>query len=198
MMPSSAKSMIPVARLLSMANVISLARAALAPIILYLLVRATPTSLLAALVLALIAGGSDLVDGYIARRHGAPSDLGRYVDGASDAIFHLAVFMAFLANAWIGIWTFVAIFFAEVIVTYFGIFTKQIGQPFGVRWSAWLKSTLHPVAQIAVIAAALARPEAPQESVVFGLAVGIAVLASLTYVADHAVCTLRRLSGGPA
>jgi phosphatidylglycerophosphate synthase len=174
--------------LLSVANVISLFRAALAPAILLLLVHNTPKSLVWALAVAIVAGGSDLADGYIARRRGV-SDLGRYVDGACDAIFNIAVFLGFLAIGWIGVWAFTAIFFAEVIVPYLGIFTKQIGQPFGIRWTARLKVVLHSLAQIAVIAAALI--DAPQLAR-FGI--GAAIAASVVYVVDHGAYTLRRMS----
>ena len=187
-MASSAKTAHGLA-LLSVANAISLLRAALAPAILLLLARGTPNALVWALATAILAGGSDLADGYIARRRGV-SELGRYVDGACDAIFNIAVFLGFLAAGWIGVWTFTVIFFAEVIVPYLGIFTKQIGRPFGIRLSARLKAALHPSAQIAIIAAALF----DWDWQVVTVAWGGALAASLVYVADHAIYTYRRMA----
>lgn len=181
--------------LLSTANVISLSRALMGPVILLLLIGDTPIALDAALAVAAIAAASDYVDGYMARRRGFPSEAGRYLDAACDAIFYLAVFLGFLANRWIVPSWFAAIYFAEIIVPYLGAFTKQIGHPFAVRWSARVKTAIHPVAQIVVIAvAAFAGPLATSESWIAQIALAVAVAASLAYLIDHAVLAGRRMT----
>ncbi len=181
--------------LLSTANVISLGRALMGPVILLLLVSETPPALYAALAVACLAAASDYVDGYMARRRGGPSEAGRYLDAACDAIFYLAVFLGFFANRWIAASSFAAIYFAEIIVPYLGAFTKQIGQPFAVRWSGRVKTALHPVAQIVVIAvAALSGPVAPADSPIAQFALAFAVAASLAYLLDHAVLAGRRMT----
>jgi phosphatidylglycerophosphate synthase len=180
--------------LLSTANVISLGRALMGPVVLALLFVDTPLSLDVALALALVAAASDFVDGYMARRSAA-SEAGRYLDAACDALFYLAVFLGFLANRWIAPSWFAAIYFAEIIVPYLGTFTKQIGRPFAVRWSARLKTALHPLAQIAVIAAAAFDwPNGGAHSWAAQAALGLAVLASLAYLVDHAVLAARRVT----
>ena len=181
--------------LLSTANVISLGRALMGPVILLLLVNASPPALYAALAVACAAAASDYVDGYMARRRGFPSEAGRYLDAACDAIFYLAVFLGFFANHWIAASWFAAIYFAEIIVPYLGAFTKQIGQPFAVRWSGRLKTAIHPLAQIVVIAvAAYAGPHGVAESWIAQIALGSAVAASLAYLIDHAVLAGRRMT----
>ena len=90
---------------------------------------------------------------------------------------------------------FAQIYFAEIIVPYLGTFTKQMGRPFAVRWSARLKTALHPVAQIAVIAAAAFDwPHGGAHSWAAQAALGLAVLASLAYLVDHAVLAARRVT----
>lgn len=178
--------------LLSTANVISLSRALMGPVILLLLVLRTPLSLDAALAVACAAALSDAVDGYMARKRNAHSEAGRYLDAACDAIFSLAVFLGFLANRWMAPIWFAAIYFAEIIVPYLGAFTKQIGKPFAVRTSARVKTAVHPLAQIAVIACGALLGEA-RLPVVADLAMGLAVAASLYYLIDHAVLAARRV-----
>ena len=179
-------------RLLSAANLVSLARVALAPLILLLLASGTREAISWALIIAGIAAVSDVADGYIARRRGAGSEVGRYVDGACDAIFNMAVFLGFLANHWLAASWFIAIYFAEVIVPYLGIFAKQAGRPLDIRLSAKLKTTIHPLAQIVVIGAALGIPGPGLSPVLMAVALGAAVAVSVVTMADHAVLTVFR------
>jgi CDP-diacylglycerol--glycerol-3-phosphate 3-phosphatidyltransferase len=176
----------------SAANVISLGRIVLAPVILLLLAVGSREALTFALIIACVAAVSDMADGYMARRRGHGSEVGRYVDGACDAIFNIAVFVGFLANHWLAASWFIAITFAEVIVPYLGIFAKQAGRPVEIRLSARLKTTLHPIAQIVVIGAALGIPDPSLSPALIAVAMGGAVAASIVTMADHAVFTVLR------
>jgi phosphatidylglycerophosphate synthase len=110
-------------------------------------------------------------------------------------MFDLGVFLGFLANHWIAPSWFAAIYFAEIIVPYLGAFAKQLGHPFAVRWSARLKTTVHPLAQILVIAwAAAFSGAAAAGSLVVTIALAVALAASLATLADHAVFVGRILS----
>jgi CDP-diacylglycerol--glycerol-3-phosphate 3-phosphatidyltransferase len=181
-------------RLFSAANLISLGRVVLAPVILLLLAAGTREAVTFALVIACVAAVSDMADGYVARRRGVGSEIGRYVDGACDAIFNMAVFLGFLANPnpWLPASWFIAIAFAEVIVPYLGIFAKQSGRPVEIRLSARLKTTLHPIAQIVVIGAALGISDPSLSRLLIAAAMGTAVAASIVTMADHAVSTVLR------
>ena len=192
-MSKGAQSNLIMAQLFSAANLVSLGRAVLAPLILILLTAERQDALYAAFVLTCLAGASDVVDGYLARRHGSSSDYGRYIDGACDAIFNLAVFISFLAIGWISIVLFMLIYFAEIAVPYLGAFSKQIGHPFDVRWSARLKTSVHPIAQIAVIGNALYGIEVTPDAMVANFALGAAAAASVAYLVDHAAFAVRAI-----
>jgi phosphatidylglycerophosphate synthase len=183
-------------RLLSTPNLISLGRALLGPLILILLASGTYWALILALVIVAIAIASDFFDGYLARKRGSADELGRYMDGACDAIFNLGVFLGFLANGWLPASWFLMIYVAEVVVPYVGAFAKQIGQPFDVRWSARLKASVHPLAQFVMLSTALTMAErANAGDTMFGIAaLGAAVVASLIYLADHVVLAAWRTS----
>lgn len=192
-MSKGAQSNLVMAQLFSAANLVSLGRAVLAPVILVLLTAESRDALYAAFVLACLAGVSDVVDGYLARRHGSSSDYGRYIDGACDAIFNLAVFISFLAIGWIPIVLFMLIYFAEIAVPYLGAFSKQIGHPVDVRWSARLKTSVHPIAQIAVIGSALYGVEVTPDALVANFALGAATAVSVAYLVDHAAFAVRAI-----
>lgn len=176
-------------RILSTPNLISLGRALLGPLILVLLASGDYLALMFALVIVAIAIASDFFDGYLARKRGNADELGRYMDGACDAIFNLGVFLGFLANGWLPASWFLMIYFAEIVVPYAGAFAKQIGQPFDIRWSTRLKTTIHPLAQFVMLATALAVSDrAAAGDTMFGIAaLGAAVVASFIYLVDHVV-----------
>ncbi len=181
-------------QLYTVPNIISLTRALLGPLVLILLVSESFYALLLALAIVSIAIISDFVDGYLARRQGTVDELGRYMDGACDAIFNLGVFLGFLAIGWLPASWFLAIYFAEIVVPYVGAFAKQIGQPFEIRWSAKMKSAVHPAAQFITLATALTLAgQTPAGDTMIGIAVlGAAVLTSTAFLVDHVVLAIIR------
>lgn len=175
-------------------NLLSLARALLGPFVLVLLVSESYFGQLFALVIVSIAIASDYFDGYLARQQGSIDELGRYLDGACDAIFNLGVFLGFLAIGWLPASWFLAIYFAEIVVPYVGAFAKQIGHPFEIRWSARLKSVIHPTAQFVTLVTALTMSgQTAAGDTMIGIAVlGAAVLSSIAFLIDHVVLAALR------
>ena len=73
-------------RLLTLPNALSLARMAALPPVLYLLRRGDPQSHRWGIAILLLAGVSDLLDGWLARRRGAVSASGKVVDPLADKV----------------------------------------------------------------------------------------------------------------
>ena len=73
-------------RLFTLPNALSFARMAALPPVLYLLRRGDPQSERWALVILLLAGVTDLLDGWLARRRGSVSASGKVVDPLADKI----------------------------------------------------------------------------------------------------------------
>lgn len=73
-------------RLFTLPNALSFARMAALPPVLYLLRRGDPQSDRWALVLLLLAGVTDLLDGWLARRRGSVSASGKVVDPLADKV----------------------------------------------------------------------------------------------------------------
>lgn len=71
-------------RLFTVPNLVSLARVALTPLLVVLIVR-RDTTRIGLLLFALVAA-SDFVDGYLARRLGQVSELGRVLDPTADRV----------------------------------------------------------------------------------------------------------------
>ena len=175
-------------------NLVSLARALMGPLVLILLISDAYWALVLALFIVALATASDFFDGYLARKHGKPAEIGRYLDGACDAIFNLGVFLGFLAHDWLPASWFLLIYFSEIVVPYLGAFAKQIGYPFEIRWSAKLKTSVHPIAQFILLATAILMPDAAGagDTMIGIAALGAAVLASIAYLTDHMVLVILR------
>jgi len=73
-------------RLVTLPNALSLVRMAFLPPVLYLLERPDPESDLWAVLLLFVAGITDLLDGWLARRRGAVSPSGKVVDPLADKV----------------------------------------------------------------------------------------------------------------
>lgn len=133
-------------------NLISLSRLVLGPISAYLILANDNDWLIVALALMLVAELSDLLDGAVARKYQQESDLGRFIDPASDAIYRLSVFFAFFLQGWMPLWMFFLIYARELIVPYLRTFALQSGVAIPRRPSATAKDVAQAVAQIAVVA----------------------------------------------
>ena len=70
-----------------------------------------------ALIVAVIAGLTDLVDGYLARKFKVESDFGRLIDPLADKIFVLATYTMMVSYALIPGWFLIIILAREFIVT---------------------------------------------------------------------------------
>jgi len=81
-------------RVLTVPNLISFARLALIPIFFWLFVTRTNDALAFALVV--VVGSTDWVDGFVARRTGQVSVLGKILDPVADRVAIVAILLAFL------------------------------------------------------------------------------------------------------
>lgn len=99
--------------ILTVPNAISLARLAAVPVFVWLFVteREGP-----AVILYGAAAWTDFLDGYIARRTGAVSELGRLLDPLADRIFIIAIAIALVARGALGWWIAAAVIGRDVIV----------------------------------------------------------------------------------
>jgi phosphatidylglycerophosphate synthase len=111
--------------LFTLPNLLSLTRIALGAICMLAIVAGSQPALILAAVLIVAAALSDVADGTLARRCGTTSDLGRSLDATCDAIFHLAVFLAFLIKGWMPLWAVLCVYTCEISQPYLRSFARQ-------------------------------------------------------------------------
>lgn len=111
--------------LFSVPNILTYSRIAVIPIIVVLLMlqgMARPMEenrLLSHIsaVLFVLAGISDLVDGYYARKYGMVSILGKFVDPTADKLIHMAVMVMLIPLGRFPAWLVVIILFREILIS---------------------------------------------------------------------------------
>ncbi len=103
-------------------NVLTCFRLVLIPVFLWFATRGTAGGAVTAGIVFLVAGLTDTLDGWIARRYGSDSDLGRFLDPLADKLLVLSAFYwAALgigaSRSWFSIWLVHLIALREIAIT---------------------------------------------------------------------------------
>ncbi|HYR63204.1 MAG TPA: CDP-alcohol phosphatidyltransferase family protein [Actinomycetota bacterium] len=110
-------------RVLTAPNAISFARLLLCPVFLWLYLIG---HVLPAMILLIVVGVSDFVDGFVARATGQVSVLGKLLDPLSDRFVIIAVLVAFGAKGTVPWWLVAVIVARDVIIMVaFAVFEKR-------------------------------------------------------------------------
>lgn len=117
---------------LTLPNVITLARIAVCPVVFFMALSPTMTVRFGAFVLFVVAGLSDIWDGYLARRYDQITDTGKLLDPIADKLLLFVTFTAFFVISHRGsdgdliplwgpmpVWVLVVIFGREIFITIF-------------------------------------------------------------------------------
>lgn len=102
-------------RVLTVPNVISAARISLIPVFAWLFL--TGDHDLAAVVILIIIGSTDWVDGFVARRTGQVSVLGKILDPIADRAAIIVVLLTFMFRGTVPLWIAGVILLRDVIVS---------------------------------------------------------------------------------
>jgi CDP-diacylglycerol--glycerol-3-phosphate 3-phosphatidyltransferase len=184
----------------NIANLLSLSRLVLTPVICALIVYDQP---LAAMVVLLVAAITDWLDGQAARRLGLLSPLGRQLDPLTDKIVVLCSYLYLLAvPAETGLmpWMVAVIVSREVIVQAIRGHIEGRGDSFAAKMAGKLKTTFQFASLIAILLVLDGRVDGPAvrwtRDALTWIAVGLTIYSGLCYV-QLAWPTLRSESSGP-
>lgn len=126
---------------LTVPNIITLGRILVCPGVFFLIMTPSVTARLASFVLFVAAGLSDVWDGYLARKHGLITDLGKLLDPVADKLLLVATFVPFYILSHRGgpvgplpilgplpLWVVLVIFAREIIITVFRSYALRRGE----------------------------------------------------------------------
>lgn len=149
---------------LNLPNIITLARIAVCPVLFYLAIADDRGLRYGAFALFLTAALSDIWDGYLARKHGLITDLGKLLDPLADKLLLVTTFVPFYlvshrpgeenAVPYVGalpLWVLLVIFGREALITGF----RQWAQRRGVVIAAGASGKVKALAQNVFSAALL-------------------------------------------
>lgn len=120
-------------RVLTVPNLVTFARLAGVPLFLWLFLG--PHADGWAVVVLVIGGSSDWVDGFLARRLGQTSQLGELLDPFADRLYILATLIAFTVRDIVPLWFTLGLVLREVVVGVCILIVRRYGyQAFNVHY----------------------------------------------------------------
>lgn len=130
---SNEENVVPIGTLTSVPNMVTLARIGLT---IGCFVALSLAAYGVALILFLIAAGTDWVDGWWARRFNQVSQIGRVLDPFADKLLicGVFVFLASVPESGIVAWMAVVIMAREILVTALRSFVEAHGGDFSAKW----------------------------------------------------------------
>ena len=137
---------------MTLPNLITLGRFFLAPFVVYALLAGDNHWALAGF---LIAGVSDGVDGYIARRFDQRSELGAYLDPIADKLLLVSVVVVLGLMGELPLWLVVAAVFRDALITGAVLLSAVMGNP--VEMKPLFVSKANTAAQILLAGLVLAK-----------------------------------------
>ncbi|MBI3703622.1 MAG: CDP-alcohol phosphatidyltransferase family protein [Rhizobiales bacterium] len=128
---------------MSIPNLITLGRILLVPIVVWAIASGT---MWIAFVLFLVAGVSDAVDGFLAKRFHMTTELGAYLDPLADKALIVSIYLALGVNGLIPRWLVIMVVSRDILIVGGIMLSWVMGSPLKIK--PLLVSKLNTVAQI--------------------------------------------------
>jgi cardiolipin synthase len=132
-------------------NIITLARVILVPVIFWLLLNGQTMLAFYAFVLA---GVSDAIDGFLAKRFGWESELGAYLDPLADKLLIVSIFVALGVGGFLPSWLVIAVVTRDLLIVTGVVLAWLLGNPLTIKPIGVSKA--NTAAQIVLAATVLA------------------------------------------
>jgi cardiolipin synthase len=175
---------------LSIPNLITLGRILAVPVILWAI---TSGEMRIAFILFLVAGLSDLIDGFLAKRFGMATELGAYLDPLADKAMIVSIFVALGIVEAMPRWLVILVVSRDIMIVSAVILSWLVDKP--VKLKPLAVSKLNTVAQIVyatiVLAALTFRWEIP---LVTGALMGVVAVLTLLSVAFYVAEWVRHMN----
>jgi cardiolipin synthase len=129
---------------LNIPNLITLGRILLVPIVVWAI--SSPGAMWIAFVLFVVAGVSDAVDGFLAKRFHMATELGAYLDPLADKALIVSIYLTLGINGAIPRWLVILVVARDILIVGGIMLSWLVGNPLKIK--PLLVSKLNTVAQI--------------------------------------------------
>jgi cardiolipin synthase (CMP-forming) len=175
---------------LSIPNLITLARILAVPVILWAI---TSGEMQIAFILFLVAGLSDLVDGFLAKRFGMATELGAYLDPLADKAMIISIYVALGIVEAIPRWLVILVVSRDIMIVSAVILSWLVDKP--VKLKPIAVSKLNTVAQIVYATVVLAALTFGWEiPLVIGVLMAVVAVLTLLSVAFYVAEWVRHMN----
>lgn len=137
---------------MNLPNIITLGRLLAVPVVVWAITADEP---MLALALFVLAGVSDAIDGFIARRFNLRTELGAYLDALADKALLVSIYVTLAMAGAVPRWVAIAVVSRDVMIIGAILLSMQMGKPVTIR--PLVISKVNTAAQIAFAALVLAR-----------------------------------------
>ena len=103
-------------------NILSCFRILLTGVFVYLFFNNYPDNIIAAMIIFLLAGATDVVDGFLARRFKWITDLGKVLDPIADKLMQCTVLICMMIKSLIPVWLVIPFILKELLILSGGLF----------------------------------------------------------------------------
>ena len=122
------------------ANKLTMVRVALIPVFLVVLYIGFPGSNYAAMGVFILAGLTDIADGYIARSRGQVTDFGTFTDPLADKILVVSAMLWFVEKGVVPAWVALVVIVREFVVTALRLIAVRNGRVIAAAVSGKIKT----------------------------------------------------------
>jgi CDP-diacylglycerol--glycerol-3-phosphate 3-phosphatidyltransferase len=106
----------------------------------------TEASALVLGILFVVIEGSDLLDGYLARKTGNGTELGKLLDPLADSVSRLTYFLCFTVVGIMPLWVFALVLYRDLGVAFARVLAQRDGRVMGARLTGKIKAWVYGIA----------------------------------------------------
>ncbi len=162
----------------------------MSPLIAYFLLLDDVVSAYVVLGLVLFCEFTDLADGYMARKHGMVTDLGKLLDPMADSIYRDTVFLSLAVSQQVSLFLVLPILYRDSILQTLRTVCAYKGIVLAARWSGKAKAVVQAVVIIAIVLlrilgaqdTAFASNLYVYNNILMGIACAVTILSAVDYL----------------
>lgn len=137
---------------MNLPNKITIFRVCMIPFFLiFMLSEGIPYGNIIAAIIFVIAALSDLLDGYLARKHNLVTNFGKFMDPLADKLLVSSALICFVALKTVPAWVVIIIIAREFIISGFRLIASDNGVVIAASWWGKLKTNVQMVMSVMLI-----------------------------------------------
>jgi len=135
---------------MNLPNWLSISRIAIAPVFFLMIISEDKTMIINGCILYFIGASTDYIDGWLARKYGAESSLGKFLDPLADKILTTAAFFTMYTLEMIPLWMIIVVIIRDLAITALRIGAESRGLHVKTLYSAQVKTFIQMTFQMIV------------------------------------------------